>query len=74
MGCGCSKNKGQAIERTSKQNDDLTGKMILDNNDVQMLVTSPIYDSYKDIVGYSAKTLEGKVVRIFAKNVQKILE
>ncbi len=75
MGCGCG-NKGSqtTTAHTKKQYDDLTGKFILDTTGNKLLVTSPIYDSYKDVVGYTVKNEDGNSLRIFAKNVQKILE
>jgi len=76
MGCGCNKNN-QAQPTTTqvkKQYDDLTGKFVLDNSGNKLLVISPIYDSYKDVVGYTVKDENGNSLRIFAKNVQKILE
>lgn len=75
MGCGCNKRSGTApTTQTKKQYDDLTGKFILDTNGNRLLVISPIYDSYKDVVGYTVKDELGNSLRIFAKNVQKILE
>lgn len=75
MGCGCNKKAGSATTtQTTKQYDDLSGKFILDTNGNKLLVISPIYDSYKDIVGYTAKDEQGNSLRIFAKNVQKILD
>lgn len=76
MGCGCNK-KAQAQHLTKqamKEYDDLTGKFVLDTSGNKLLVTSPIYDAYKDIVGYTTKNESGNSTRIFAKNVQKILE
>jgi len=76
MGCGCNKKAGvsQKDAQIKKQYDDLTGKFILDTSDNKLLVTSPIYDAYKDVVGYTVKNEDGNSLRIFAKNVQKILE
>lgn len=76
MGCGCNKNNQTQPTTTQikKQYDDLTGKFVLDNSGNKLLVTSPIYDSYKDVVGYTVKNEDGNSQRIFAKNVQKILE
>jgi len=75
MGCGCNKGSRNATTtQTTKQYDDLSGKFILDTNGNKLLVISPIYDAYKDIVGYTAKDEQGNSLRIFAKNVQKILD
>ena len=76
MGCGCNKRAGvsESTAQTKKQYDDLSGKFILDTNGSKLLVISPIYDAYKDVVGYTAKDESGNSLRIFAKNVQKILD
>lgn len=75
MGCGCNKgSRTTTTTQTTKQYDDLSGKFILDTNGNKLLVISPIYDAYKDIVGYTAKDEQGNSLRIFAKNVQKILD
>lgn len=76
MGCGCNKNNQvqPTTTQVKKQYDDLTGKFVLDTSGNKLLVTSPIYDAYKDVVGYTVKDENGNSLRIFAKNVQKILE
>lgn len=76
MGCGCGADMTNNSPNTSykKQKDVLSGKLILDHNNNQLLITAPIYDTYGDIVGYIAKDMSGNTVRIFAKNVVKILE
>ncbi len=75
MGCGCNKgSRSETSTQTTKQYDDLSGKFILDTQGNKFLVTSPIYDAYKDIVGYTVKDEQGNSLRIFAKNVQKILD
>jgi hypothetical protein len=76
MGCGCNKRAGvtQTSTQTKNQYDDLTGKFILDTSGNKLLVTLPIYDAYKDVVGYTVKNEDGNSLRIFAKNVQKILD
>jgi len=76
MGCGCGADLTSNSPNTSyrKQKDVLSGKLILDHNNNQLLIISPIYDTYGDIVGYIAKDMNGNSVRIFAKNVVKILE
>ncbi len=75
MGCGCNKgSRSETNTQTTKQYDDLSGKFILDTQGNKFLVTSPIYDAYKDIVGYTVKDEQENSLRIFAKNVQKILD
>ncbi len=76
MGCGCGASTDTNL-RISSQGDtyqDLTGKMILDKSSNQLLILGPIFDSYKDIIGYTAKTLDQRTIRIFAKDVEKVLD
>jgi hypothetical protein len=76
MGCGC-RNKSRGLttnQPTKKEYEDLSGKFILDSNGIKFLVISPIYDFYEDVVGYMVKDEKGNSLRIFAKNVQKILD
>lgn len=76
MGCGCgSKLNTESGVVSQKENTvDLTGKMILDKSGKELLVLSPIFDAYKDIIGYTVKTLEQTTLRIFSKDVEKILD
>jgi hypothetical protein len=46
----------------------------LDKSGTQLLILEPIFDAYKDIIGYTVKNLEQKVLRIFAKDIEKVLE
>ena len=52
----------------------ISGKWIIDVQERRLYVDSPIYDVYGDIVGYITKNESGDVVRIFSKNVVKIIE
>ena len=75
MGCGCHKNAPRSgILRTSKEKDLLSGKNIIDKHSNQYLLISPIYDVYKDIIGYIAKSRTEETVKIFRKNIIKILD
>jgi len=74
MGCGCSKGPNRPKIDHKKEPDKLAGKNVLDINNNILLINAPIYDVYKDIIGYIAKDRDGKVVRIFAKNVIKVLD
>lgn len=76
MGCGCGAKPSNNL-RISSQGEtyqDLTGKMIIDRSGNQLLILSPIFDAYKDIIGYTVKTLDQRTERIFAKDVEKVLD
>jgi hypothetical protein len=76
MGCGCGISTNTNLRTSSKGEPyiDLTGKMVLDKSGTQLLILEPIFDAYKDIIGYTVKNLEQKVLRIFAKDIEKVLE
>ncbi len=81
MGCGCTKEFGgstptgtQRISSKGESYVDLTGKMVEDKNGNQLLVLDPIFDAYKDVIGYTVKTLDQRTLRIFAKDIQKVLD
>ena len=60
--------------RSPKQESKILNKWILDNQNRKLLISAPIYDTYNDIIGYVTKNEDGKVFRIFEKNIKKILE
>ena len=76
MGCGCGAKPSNnlRISRQGETYQDLTGKMIIDRSGNQLLILSPIFDAYKDIIGYTVKTLDQRTERIFAKDVEKVLD
>lgn len=75
MGCGCnSNNTNLRVSSKGETYQDLTGKMVLDGSGNQLLVLDPIFDAYKDIIGYTVKTLDQRTIRIFAKDIQKVLD
>ena len=57
-----------------KKKSRIINKWILDDKGRKLLISSPIYDSYNDIIGYVAKNEMSEVVRIFEKNVKKIID
>lgn len=75
MGCGCGEKRLVEIKpnRQVKKNE-LVNRRIVDVNGNELLVISPIQDVYGDVIGYITKNNDGNTVRIFAKNVQKILD
>jgi hypothetical protein len=60
--------------RSPKKESKLVNKWIIDSQERKLLISSPIYDSYNDIIGYVTKTESGKIIRIFEQNIKKILE
>jgi hypothetical protein len=77
MGCGCNKKRNLSSAKPSlsaeKSGSDLTGSWVIDNKDRKLLVISPIYDSYNDIIGYITKDESQNTVRIFSKNIKTTL-
>jgi hypothetical protein len=74
--CGCA-GKAQAevtITRQAKQESPLLNKWILDSMDRKLLVQSSIYDVQNDIIGFITVNESGNTVRIFSKNVKKVLD
>lgn len=76
MGCGCGNQQTIInLEKTRRvRKDELVNKRIVDTSGKELLVVSPIPDIYGDVIGYITKDSGGNTIRIFAKNVQKILE
>lgn len=52
----------------------MSGKWIIDVQERKLYITSAIYDVYGDIIGYITKKENGDIVRIFSKNIAKIIE
>lgn len=74
--CGCgSVNAGEIRTMThSKETSRILNSWVLDTMGRKLLVQSPIYDTYNDIIGYVTKNESGNIVRIFSKNIKEILE
>jgi hypothetical protein len=75
--CDCgdpSINIGDRKRSHSKEISQILNKWILDNLDRKLLIQDPIYDSYKDIIGYITKNEKGNIVRIFSHNIKIILD
>lgn len=64
----------QTSDRGKKEVSQIDNKWILDNLDRKLLVQSPIYDIYNDIIGYITKNENGNVIRIFSHNIKQILD
>jgi len=74
MSCNCgNENSYEPNYSYRKKKDKLSGKWVLDIQNRKLYVESPIYDVCGDIVGYITKNEMGDVIRIFSKNVSKIL-
>ncbi len=74
MSCNCqSYSLYEPNHSYQKQKDRISGKWILDIQERKLYAEKPIYDVYGDIVGYITKNESGDIVRIFSKNIFKIL-
>ena len=56
-----------------KKESKILNKWILDNHGRKLLINSPIYDTYNDIIGYVTKDETGNIIRIFEGNIKNIL-
>lgn len=74
--CGCSgKVQAEISERRHpKEVSQILNKWIVDNMGRKLLIQTPIYDIYNDIIGYITANESGNVVRIFKKNVKQVLD
>lgn len=74
MSCNCSSpDSYQPLTTYRKQKDKISGKWIMDVQNRKLFAQSPIYDVYGDIVGYITKNESDDVIRIFSRNIAKIL-
>lgn len=73
--CNCEENRRNISysNHYKKEESLIDNKFILDNLNRELLVQSPIHDVYGDIIGYVTKNKEGNIIRIFKKNVKKII-
>jgi hypothetical protein len=75
MSCGCnSEDSYEVVNSYRKKKDKIGGKWIMDIQSRKLYAEKPIYDVYGDIVGYITKNESGDTIRIFSKNIVKILE
>jgi hypothetical protein len=75
--CDCgdpSINLGNIKKDHSKEISQILNKWVLDNLDRKLLIQEPIYDGYRDIIGYITKNEKGNIVRIFSHNIKIILD
>lgn len=74
MSCNCDSYESYEPNYSyRKQKDRISGKWVLDVQNRKLYVQSPIYDVYGDIIGYITKNEEGDTIRIFSKNISKII-
>ena len=74
MSCNCSpQNSYEPVNSYRKQKDRIGGKWVEDVQGRTLYAESPIYDVYGDIVGYITKNDKGDTIRIFAKNISRII-
>jgi len=73
--CNCT-NRDNVFysDHYKKEMSTIDNKFILDNLGRELLVQSAIHDVYGDIIGYVTKNSQGNTVRIFKKNVKKIID
>lgn len=73
--CGCNGNINvyEQVPNTRKQQDTMSGKWVLDIQNRELYLESPIYDVYGDIIGYITKNKSANTIRIFSKNIVQII-
>jgi hypothetical protein len=75
--CNCSASgfEFEPVKRDmSREESKILNKWILDNLNRKLLIQSPIYDIYNDIIGYITKNPDGNIVRIFKSNIKQTLD
>ena len=72
--CGAPDTNYKDYRIGPKKESKILNKWILDNHGRKLLINSPIYDTYNDIIGYITKNSDGNIVRIFSKNVKEIID
>lgn len=74
--CDCGALPSDFIDyrKTPKAKSKLIDRWVVDTIGRTLLISSPIYDTYNDIIGYVTKDKNGDTIRIFERNIQKILD
>ena len=72
--CGAPDTNYRDYRIGPKKESKILNKWILDNHGRKLLINSPIYDTYNDIIGYVTKDKNGDTIRIFERNIKKILD
>ena len=78
MSCGCGQPSHEQIaqmteSRTNMEPDPITGRTVKHSTGKILNVTAPIRDVNGSLIGYITNDQEGKVIRIFAKDVAEVL-
>ena len=78
MSCGCGEAIHEPIAQIGESSlnaepDPLTGRTIRHSTGSILNVTSPIKDVNGSLIGYITKNEEGRIIRIFAKDVVEVL-
>lgn len=74
MSCNCESYESyEPLTSYRKQKDKVSGKWVIDVQNRKLYAQSPIYDVYGDIVGYITKNEEGDTIRIFSRNIAKVI-
>jgi len=78
MSCGCNKMTHEPISQFSpevqiSESDTLTGRTIKHSSGKILTVSSPIRDINGSLLGYITNDSEGKIIRIFSKDVAEVL-
>ena len=71
--CGAPDTNYRDYRIGPKKESKILNKWILDNHGRKLLINSPIYETYNDIIGYVTKDETGNIVRIFEGNIKNIL-
>jgi hypothetical protein len=71
--CGAPDTNYRDYRIGPKKESKILNKWILDNHGRKLLINSPIYDTYNDIIGYVTKDETGNIIRIFEGNIKNIL-
>jgi len=72
--CGALPSDFLDYRTTPKAKSKILDKWVMDNLGRTLLISSPIYDTYNDIIGYVTKDKNGDTIRIFERNIKKILD
>lgn len=71
--CGALESNYKDYRMGPKKESKILNSWIVDNHGRKLLVNSPIYDTYNDIIGYVTKDEGGNTIRIFERNIKNIL-
>jgi hypothetical protein len=78
MSCGCGQANHEQIPqmteyRANSEPDSLTGRTIKHSTGKILTISAPIRDVNGSLIGYITNDQDGKVMRIFSKDVSEVL-